>query len=61
MRKRLNALAENAAAAAGHALRNATGVAGAAAAVVGTVQLTGETGAGWLVAAVFLLIRDVTS
>lgn len=60
MRKRLLQLATATAAAAGHTVRNAEGIAGATAAVVGVVELTGRPGAGWLVAAAFLLLRDAT-
>lgn len=60
MRKRLLQVLEAAATAAGHVVRNVEGLAGAALAVVGTVQLTGQGGYGCLVAAGFLLLRDAT-
>lgn len=60
MRKRLLQVLEAAAGAAGHVARNVEGLAGAALAVVGTVQLTGQSGYGFLVAAGFLLVRDAT-
>lgn len=60
MRKPLVATAELLATAAGKGIRNAEGILGAAAAIVGTVDLTGRPGAGWLVGAAFLLLRDGT-
>ena len=60
MRKRLLQFAEMAATAAGHVARNVEGITGAALAVVGTVELTGQNGWGFLVAAAFLLLRDAT-
>jgi hypothetical protein len=60
MRKRLLRVMDVAATGAGRAVRHADGIAGAALAVVGVVQLTGESGWGYVAAAAFLLIRSET-